>query len=40
MIEIFLSFLINILALAILDIIFAIIIGWEPSRKSYINFHN
>lgn len=36
MIETILSFLINFIALAILDIIFALIIGWNPNRRSYI----
>lgn len=40
MIEILLSFLINIVPLSILNIVFAMIIGWESPYKSYINFHN
>jgi hypothetical protein len=40
MIEIIISFLINIVALAILNGIFAIVIGWEPSYKSYIHRYN
>jgi|WetSurMetagenome_2_1015567.scaffolds.fasta_scaffold13248_6 hypothetical protein len=34
---IILSFLINLIALIILNIIFAVIISWEPNHKSYIH---
>lgn len=34
------EYLINFIILVILNSIFALVIGWEPPQKSYIQFHD